>query len=132
MTVGKRFNDATVAMARQGSWHLWKVVNLSPDTHPFHIHLSQFQALSRVLLTPAAAPLDPNQTRDIELLSSAPSALDANELGWKDTFRINPGERDDDDRVVSAEMVTVAGCFASHAGKYPVPTATSSSTRTGR
>ena len=118
VTVGKRFNDATMAMARQGSWHLWKVVNLSPDTHPFHIHLSQFQALSRVLLTPAAAPVDPNQTRDIELVNSVPSVLDDNELGWKDTFRVNPGERDIDDQVVSAEMVTVAGCFAAHAGKY--------------
>ncbi len=118
VTVGKRFNDATMAMATQGSWHLWKVVNLSPDTHPFHIHLSQFQALSRVLLTPAVAPFDPNQTRDIELTGSVAGVLGANELGWKDTFRVNPGERDIEDRVVSAEMVTVLGCFAAHAGRY--------------
>ncbi|MEO5744384.1 MAG: multicopper oxidase domain-containing protein [Terracoccus sp.] len=118
VTVGKRFNDTTMAMAVQGSWHLWKVVNLSPDTHPFHIHLSQFQALSRNLLTVNGAPLDPGQTRDITFTTSTPGVLDANEQGWKDTFRVNPGDRDSDDHVTTAEMVTVMGCLASHAGRY--------------
>ncbi len=118
VTVGKRFNDTTMAMAVQGNWHLWKVVNLSPDTHPFHIHLSQFQALSRTLLTLDRAPLDPGQIRDIVFTGAAPADLDANEQGWKDTFRVNPGDRDSDDNVLTAEMVTVMGCFASHAGRY--------------
>ncbi len=118
VTVGKRFNDTTMAMAMQGSWHMWKVINLSPDTHPFHIHLSQFQALSRTLLTPDKGPLDPNATREITLISSASGKLDCNELGWKDTFRVNPGDRDTNDNVLTAEMVTVIGCFAAHAGRY--------------
>jgi len=67
------------------------------------------------------APLDPGQTRDIELTTAAAGVLDANELGWKDTFRVNPGERDADDNVVSAEMVTMMGCFASHCGKVHGP-----------
>ncbi len=118
VTVGKQFNDSTMAMVAQGSWHLWKVINLSPDTHPFHIHLSQFQALSRTLLTPEGGPLDPNATRDITLTNSADGQLDCNEQGWKDTFRVNPGDRDNDDAVLTAEMVTVVGCFAAHAGRY--------------
>lgn len=94
------------------------MVNLSPDTHPFHIHLSQFQAVSRTLLTVVGAPLDPGETRDITFTASAPAVLDENEQGWKDTFRVNPGGRDPDDRVMSAEMVSVMGCFAAHAGRY--------------
>jgi FtsP/CotA-like multicopper oxidase with cupredoxin domain len=118
VTIGKRFNDGSMIMATQGAWHLWKVVNLSPDTHPFHIHLSQFQAISRTLLTPAATPLNPGQERDVVFTTTSPGVLDPNELGWKDTFRVNPGERDSDDNVVTAEMVTVLGCFGAHAGRY--------------
>ena len=44
--------------------------------------------------------------------------LDDNEQGWKDTFRVNPGGRDPADNVLTAEMVTVVGCFAAHAGRY--------------
>lgn len=69
-------------------------------------------------LAPVDAPLDPGQTRDIELTTAVAGVLDANELGWKDTFRVNPGERDANDNVVSAEMVTMMGCFAAHAGRY--------------
>lgn len=116
VTVGKRFNDSTMAMATRGSWHLWKVINLSPDTHPFHIHLSQFQALSRRQLTPK--PANPADPRNLEFTASTNGILDANEQGWKDTFRVNPGERDDDDNVLAAEMVTVLGCFAAHSGRY--------------
>lgn len=116
VTAGKRFNDGTMTMATLGAWHLWKIINLSPDTHPFHIHLSQFQALSRVELTPA--PADPADPRTVRFTTTTPGVLDDNEQGWKDTFRVNPGDRDDNDNLVTAEMVTVAGCFASHAGRY--------------
>ncbi len=118
VTIGKRFNDGSMVMATQGAWHLWKVVNLSPDTHPFHVHLTQFQATSRVLLTPSVSPLDPGVTREIDLVASMPGLLDANEEGWKDTFRVNPGARDADDNVLTAEMVTIMGSFAAHAGRY--------------
>ncbi len=44
--------------------------------------------------------------------------LDGNELGWKDTFRVNPGDRNDQGQVVTAEMVTFMGNFGAHAGRY--------------
>lgn len=118
VTAGKRFNDGSMIMATQGSWHLWKVINLSPDTHPFHVHLSQFQAISRVALTPATVPLNPGDDRDVAFTAVTPGVLDVNELGWKDTFRVNPGQRDPDDNVVTAEMVSVLGCFGAHSGRY--------------
>jgi FtsP/CotA-like multicopper oxidase with cupredoxin domain len=115
VTVGKRFNDTTMAMATQGAWHQWKVINLSPDTHPFHIHLSQFQAVSRKLLT--AGPVAPDAPRELVFTATADGVLDDNEKGWKDTFRVNPGDRVDD-TIVTAEMVTVLGCLAAHSGRY--------------
>ncbi len=116
VTAGKRFNDGTMTLATQGAWHQWKIINLSPDTHPFHIHLSQFQPISRDELTPA--PADPNTPRSVQFVGSTPGVLDDNEQGWKDTFRVNPGGRDPADNVLTAEMVTVVGCFAAHAGRY--------------
>ena len=38
--------------------------------------------------------------------------------GWKDTFRVNPGDRGPDDAVISAEMLTIFGQFSQHAGRY--------------
>ena len=72
--------------------------------------------MSRKLLTPA--PIDPGAPRDLEFTTAADGVLDENEKGWKDTFRINPGQRDSDDNVITAEMVTVLGCFAAHSGRY--------------
>lgn len=54
---------------------IWEINNTTLDVHPIHIHLVQFLVLSRVSTT--AAPAFP---------------VDANELGWKDTVRCNPGE----------------------------------------
>jgi FtsP/CotA-like multicopper oxidase with cupredoxin domain len=48
---------------------IWEVYNDSPMLHPFHIHNGQFQVLDR----DGAAP-------------------PANEMGWKDTVRVDPGE----------------------------------------
>ncbi|MCD2191146.1 multicopper oxidase family protein [Actinomycetospora soli] len=124
VTCGKRFNDATRVMATQHGWHLWKILNLSPDTHPFHVHLTQFQAISRRRLVPAHGTLDPGSERQFDLLAStdpddAKVTLDANEKGWKDTFRVDPGRRDEaTDAVHSAEMVTIAGNFGAHSGRY--------------
>ena len=48
---------------------IWEVSNDSPMMHPFHIHNGQFQLLDRNGSPPPA-----------------------NEMGWKDTVRVNPGE----------------------------------------
>ena len=48
---------------------IWEVRNRSPMMHPFHIHNGQFQLLDRNGSPPPA-----------------------NEMGWKDTVRVDPGE----------------------------------------
>lgn len=51
------------------STEIWEIHNASPMMHPFHIHNGQFQLLDRNGSPPAA-----------------------NEMGWKDTVRVNAGE----------------------------------------
>ena len=117
VTVAKRFNDMTSIFIEKGAWHWWKVINFSPDTHPFHIHLVQFQLLQRKRY-PASSAIDPS---GFEFTFTAPpvdAAIDQNEAGWKDTVRVNPGERDTNDKISTVEMVIVAAQFNKHAGRY--------------
>jgi Multicopper oxidase len=46
-TVAIYFEDTTNWFVAYGATEVWRVINLSQDTHPFHVHLVQFQALSR-------------------------------------------------------------------------------------
>jgi hypothetical protein len=53
---------------------IWKVTHNGMDTHPIHVHLFNAQMINRL-------------TMDGKILPP-----DANELGWKETFRMNPME----------------------------------------
>jgi spore coat protein A len=87
-----------------GTTEMWEIVNMTGDTHPIHLHLVQFQLLDRQRINakryerafmdanpeiPAdhyvPVPVDP-------YLQGKPTPPPANERGWKDTFRMNPGE----------------------------------------
>jgi len=87
-----------------GTTEMWEIVNLTGDTHPIHLHLVQFQMLNRQKfnakkyeqafttangLMPATsyAPVAPKP-----YLKGSAIQPDPNERGWKDTFRMNPGE----------------------------------------
>ncbi|MFV0258279.1 MAG: multicopper oxidase family protein [Acidimicrobiales bacterium] len=119
VTAAKRFHDGVMTHIPQGSWRLFKVVNVSPDTHPFHVHLTQLQPVSRVALSRSDGATTPGSAGEFTFDVAADIGVDRNEEGWKDTFRVNPGHRDPDtEEIVSAEMVTIVGCFANHAGRY--------------
>ncbi len=53
---------------------IWKITHNGVDTHPIHVHLFNVQLINRVAWDGALLPPDPN------------------ELGWKETFRVNPLE----------------------------------------
>jgi len=53
---------------------IWRIFHNGVDTHPIHVHLFNAQLLNRVGQDGAMLPPE------------------ANELGWKDTFRVNPLE----------------------------------------
>jgi spore coat protein A len=83
---GRDYVDAPTEVVGAGSTEVWEILNLSEDTHPIHFHLVNVQVLSR-------------QPFDMEdYAGGAPSytgpavAPDDNELGWKETVRMNGGE----------------------------------------
>ena len=65
---------------------IWELVNLTDDSHPIHLHLVSFQILDR-------RPFDTFEFQDKGTVRFFGPALppDANESGWKDTVRADPG-----------------------------------------
>ncbi len=69
-----------------GSTEVWEIVNLTADTHPMHFHLVNVQVLSRQAFSVKQyAGGIPNYQGQL-------IAPDANELGWRETVRMNPGQ----------------------------------------
>jgi FtsP/CotA-like multicopper oxidase with cupredoxin domain len=101
------YSTAHIEMPSVDTVEQWNIINTTGDTHPIHLHLVQFQVLGRQKFN-AEAFLEANYSEltDPEAAGSgpwpAPSAdaftrgslrgPDANEMGWKDTVRANPGE----------------------------------------
>lgn len=67
------------------STEIWSFINLTDDSHPIHLHLVRFQILDR-------RPFDLQTyalTKKVVFTGPA-QALEPNELGWKDTVRVDP------------------------------------------
>lgn len=102
---GQIFSAPISEVPLVGSTEDWQIVNLSPDTHPIHLHLVQFLLISRQSVDTARYLADwttlngmpPLNHPTIPLpvdpyLQGNPVGPDPNESGWKDTVRMNPGE----------------------------------------
>jgi spore coat protein A len=101
---GRKFDDVRGVQERPrvGSTEDWRLVNLTEDTHPIHLHLVQFQVMDRTPFDADAYQAALEQARAINRNAAnldprpyfnGPSALpDPNERGWKDTVRTNPGQ----------------------------------------
>lgn len=111
---GQSFEAPGSEFPRVGSTETWDVVNTTADTHPIHLHLVQFQVLSRrpidtVAYTAAWSAVNGQGvlplTQSTVAVSPTPYltkgprgrvlpaiTAPANERGWKDTVRMNPGE----------------------------------------
>jgi hypothetical protein len=102
---GMSFHDAPATeFPALGTTEMWEIVNMTGDTHPIHLHLVQFQLLNRQKINARryehafmeANPVMPAETYvpvPVEpYLKGKPIPADPNERGWKDTFRMNPGE----------------------------------------
>jgi spore coat protein A len=83
---GQRYVDeaATEVMVK-GATEVWEIANLTADTHPLHFHLVNVQVLAR-------QPFNAKAYNGTPSFMGMPVAPDANELGWKETVRMNPGE----------------------------------------
>jgi spore coat protein A len=80
--------DPATETPKAGSTEIWRIFNLTGDTHPVHFHLVNVQVLAR-------------QPFDVEHFMAKKGAVrftgparpaDANELGYKETVRMNPME----------------------------------------
>jgi FtsP/CotA-like multicopper oxidase with cupredoxin domain len=102
---GMPFHDTpTTEFPTLGTTEMWEVVNMTGDTHPIHIHMVQFQLLNRQRINAkryedAFMDANPEIPADTYVpvpvdtyLKGKPTPAPANERGWKDTFRMNPGE----------------------------------------
>ncbi len=84
-TWARNYMDAPTETPRAGDLEVWNIFNLTGDTHPIHFHLVNVQILSR-------RPFDPTVWDGTPTFTGPARGPDANELGWKETVRMNPGE----------------------------------------
>lgn len=73
-TIPLSYIDPPTEVINDGETQLWKITHNGVDTHAIHFHLFNVQLLNRVGWDGAIRPAD------------------ANELGWKETVRMNPLE----------------------------------------
>jgi spore coat protein A len=113
-TAATRFEDKTNFFPMLGDPEIWRLINLTGDTHPIHVHLDAFQILSR---KPAVVEIsdggitDTGTSATVRIGQQAddgiPHSLDENELGLKDTVRVN-----------ASEVVDILVRFETFAGRY--------------
>ena len=113
-TVATRFEDKTNFFPEMGRAEIWRLINLTGDTHPIHVHLDAFQIISRqpaVVELPEGGITDTGTRATVRIGQPAGDGiqhgLDANELGLKDTVRVNANE-----------VVEILVCFRTFAGRY--------------
>jgi len=73
-TIPIGYADTPTEIVSDGKVQMWKITHNGVDTHPVHFHLFDVQLINRVGWDGAIRPPDDN------------------ELGWKDTVRMNPLE----------------------------------------
>ena len=82
---GRGYDDPSTENPTAGSTEIWNIFNLTGDTHPIHFHLVNVQVVGRQAF----------QTRRSDGVSRFTGPFrpaEANEAGWKETVRMNPGE----------------------------------------
>ncbi len=98
----------------EGTSEVWQIINLTADAHPIHLHLVQFQLVSRqkfnlnkylkiYTAVPGMGPQNGYNTPNADgavggnpavtpFLQGPVKPANVNEMGWKDTFIMYPGE----------------------------------------
>jgi len=82
---GRAYMDTPTEVIRAGSTEVWRIFNTTADTHPIHFHLVNVQILSR-------QPFQVKSFTGVPNFSGPAVGPSPNELGWKETVRMNPGE----------------------------------------
>ena len=80
---GMAYTDPPTEVVANGAMEVWQIYNTTADTHPMHFHLVNAQVLSRQPFKLLGG---------VPTLSGVARGPDANELGWKETIKMQPGE----------------------------------------
>lgn len=80
-------------IASKGETQIWKIVNLTGDTHPMHLHLVNVKIQKREAwqFDSAGNPVV-DGSGNIAVIPNSARPADPNERGYKETVRMNPGE----------------------------------------
>jgi o-aminophenol oxidase len=112
--VAAHFEDTTTFFPMLGEYEIWRLINLTGDTHPIHLHLDPFQILARhpIRYEIPEGGIGDRDLAAIVTLERDPDdeldhTIDDNEHGLKDTIRVNPNE-----------IVEIAVRFTSYSGRY--------------
>jgi FtsP/CotA-like multicopper oxidase with cupredoxin domain len=106
---GQVFDGYLSETPKNGTTEDWIIVNLTADTHPIHTHLASFQLVSRQSfqaakymkawlainapnVPPFAVSYIPTSLDPTPYLQGKATPALPNEMGWKDTVQMNPGE----------------------------------------
>jgi spore coat protein A, manganese oxidase len=98
---GKPFEAPVTETPTRGTTEIWKIANTTVDAHPIHLHLVQFQVISRqpfnvkgyadAIGLSAGAP-DKTLASVDQFVFGTARPFEPNEAGWKDTVKAMPGE----------------------------------------
>jgi spore coat protein A len=80
---GKEYQEPATEVVSAGSTEVWVIYNLTGDTHPIHFHLVNGQVLWRQPFV---------LTKGLFTLTGAARGPEPNEVGWKETVQMHPGE----------------------------------------
>jgi spore coat protein A len=88
-TWGIGYIDGVTENPTAGDIEIWDIYNLTGDTHPIHFHLVNVQIVQRAAFDPG----DPGVTLpNFSPIPGTELPPDDDELGWKETVRMNPSE----------------------------------------
>ena len=81
----RTYEDPPTEIAHYGDVQVWRIFNLTGDTHPIHFHLVNVKVLGR-------QPFNADTYAGVPTFTGPMRPPDANEAGWKETVRMNPHE----------------------------------------
>ncbi|MGZ6125939.1 MAG: multicopper oxidase domain-containing protein [Myxococcales bacterium] len=91
-TFGRDYVSVVTENPSAGEVQAWDVYNNTGDTHPWHFHLVNVQVVGRgIFKVRKGLPVFGSFT-DLKGRPGQLTPPDANETGWKETVRMNPGE----------------------------------------
>ena len=82
---GRGYMDPATETPHAGDVEIWRIFNLTGDTHPIHFHLVNVEVIGR-------QPFDAESYNGNPKFTGPFRGPDANEIGYKETVRVNPNE----------------------------------------